>query len=489
MFFPDQSIMGLRSQVNISGVQGDMNVEKKTDSLLQEGVSDRKAFLKFLSQAAETAKISSQSTNGQEGEPIHEEQTRKELLNFLRSELKLDNPDHPLEISTGATMSHLSESLCNIPCDTDIPELKPMIPGQPEEFMCGDEESDIETLLLQVFSFITENKVPDPLEFASGAGFNFETLENQTRYLPDTGKDSRQEPRTFLEQVLLASKDARELPRQEVNSPEAPVVKVVEAQAPLKHRAEESRTDTDLRQLVNLLTSESKEKPAVENEKSDAALKVFTGQDEKIQKGGNVFKNIHFNNSDGILQIPKESGHTISNPAPQALSTLDIQDNTNNLNSQIKTVAMSFDKDSYRAENNVLGQIVTRLFTGVRQGSQNMTIHLYPPELGRVKVRIVSDKGDLNVRLHSMNHQVAGILEKYLPILKQSLEDQGIVLSDLQVTVESGNQERSSPDEQGFWSADRELYPQKLSGENHDTGIIEINPGLPGPSQGLSLRI
>jgi hypothetical protein len=36
MFFSDQGIMGFRSQANISGVQGEMNVEKQTDFLFQE---------------------------------------------------------------------------------------------------------------------------------------------------------------------------------------------------------------------------------------------------------------------------------------------------------------------------------------------------------------------------------------------------------------------------------------------------------------------
>jgi flagellar hook-length control protein FliK len=96
---------------------------------------------------------------------------------------------------------------------------------------------------------------------------------------------------------------------------------------------------------------------------------------------------------------------------------------------------MTFGQDAYGIERKVLGQVVARLFKGVRQSSQNMTIHLYPPELGKIKIRILSDKGDLNVRLHSMNQQVGGILEKYLPLLQQSLEDQGIVLSDLRVTI------------------------------------------------------
>jgi flagellar hook-length control protein FliK len=489
MYFSDQGIMGFRSQANMPGAQGEMNVEKQTDFPVQENVHDRKAFLKFLSQAAEPEKISGPSANKQEGAPTQEEQIREIFLNFLRSELNPDNTDDSLEISTEENIPQLIDSAGNIPCCTDIPELNLMIPGQPEELKYVDEKSDIDPFLLQAFNFITENEVPDHLEVASGADLKLEALENQATDLPDTGKDGMQELRTFLEQVLLASKNADDALSPEVNSANVPLVKAFEGQAPGKHLTEEPRTDADLRQLVGFFTNESKHKPVVENEMFDAALKVFAEQDEKIQNGGNVFKNITVNNLDGNLQALKESGNIISNPPVQTVSAVEHQDITTNLNSQIKQVAMVFGKDSYRVESAVLGQVVVRLFTGVRQGSQNMTIYLYPPELGKVKVRIVSDKGDLHVRMHSMNHHVAGILEKYLPILQQSLADQGIVLSDLQVTVESGDQERSRSDEQGFWSGGRELTSPELSEKNQDTVIVGKNPGWSGPSQGLSLRV
>ncbi len=489
MYFSDQGIMGFKSRATMPGTQGEMNVEKQTDLLFQENVHDRKTFLKFLSQAAEPAKISGPSADKQEGAPTQEEQIRKIFLNFLRSELNPDNTDDSLEISTEENIPQLIDSAGNIPCCTDIPVLDPMISGQPEELKYVDEKSDIDPLLLQAFNFITENEVPDHLEFASGADLKLEAPENQAAELSDTEKDSMQELRTFLEQVLLASKNSDDALRPEVNSANVPLVKAFEGQSPGKHRAEEPRTDADLRQLVSLLTNESKNKPVVENEMFDAALKVFAEQDEKNQNGGNVFKNITVNISDGNLQALKESGHIPSNQAVQTVSASELQDTTTNLNTQIKPVAMVFDKDSYRVENAVLSQVAVRLFTGVRQGSQNMTIYLYPPELGKVKVRIVSDKGDLHVRMHSMNHHVAGILEKYLPILQQSLADQGIVLSDLQVTVESGDQERSRSDEQGFWSGGRELTPTELSEKNQDTVIVGKNPGWSGPSQGLSLRV
>lgn len=490
MFFSDQGIMGLNSRVTRFRAQSELNVEKQTDSLFQEDVPDGKTFLSYLFQAAGQRKISAQTANGKEESPIHEKQTSEELINFLRSDLKLDNMDHALEISTGANMLHLIETADNIPCYEDIPELNTMVAVQPGELIYGDEESGMQPFLSKAFKFTPDNKVPGHLEVAPGTGFKFEALENQERTLPDTGKDNGQALRTLLEQVLSASKNTREVLSPEINSADAPVIKVFESQAPVRQLAEEPPTDADLIKWLNSFANESKNKPVVENERSDSTLNAFAKQDEKIINSGNIFKNITVGHLEGNLQDRKESGQTISNPAFQTLSTLEIQETTNNPNSPIKQAAMVFDKDSYRTESTILGQVVTRLFTGVRRGSQNMTIYLYPPELGRVKVRIVSDKGDLNVRLHSVNHQVAGILEKYLPILQQSLEDQGIVLSDLQVGVESGNQERSQFEENEFNFVAQEIPMNELSEEDQDVLPVRENPEWYGSSSiGLNLIV
>jgi flagellar hook-length control protein FliK len=88
-----------------------------------------------------------------------------------------------------------------------------------------------------------------------------------------------------------------------------------------------------------------------------------------------------------------------------------------------------------------------------------------------------------------MNQQVGGILEKYLPLLQQSLEDQGVSLSDLRVTVESGNEEKSGSDKEKFLWENRKFSVSDLSKKNQETGVSGENIIWPAPSQGLSLRV
>jgi hypothetical protein len=487
MFFSDQGIKGFRSLLTISEAKGEMNLDKQPCSMVQEGIADRDTFLNFLFQASERM-ISPQSGNGQEGAQIREEQTKKELLNIIGTEFKGDSTTHSEEIPMESNISDFLEHAGNIPCDTNAPEMYPIIPGESEDLQDGNQESYVKPFLSQTFNLTTEHDVQDHIELVSKDVSMFEGLENQTRAIPDTENRSREDLRTFLKQVLLISKNVHDMSHTEIISGALSTAETVEAQAAVKHQTQEPLTDGNLRQLVNS-SRELKYKLVVKNEKSNDALKFFTEKNVILQPGGPLLKNITVNSLDNSLQALTEIGQTTPNPVFQFLPALDNPGATNNLTSQIKQAAMVFDKDSYSVDRNVLGQVVARLFTSVREGSQNMIIHLYPPQLGKVKVRIVSDKGDLNVRLHSMNHQVVGILEKYLPLLQQSLEDQGIVLSDLQVSVESGDQEESQCEEQEIWSANPKITTPELSEEEKDTGIFQENIGWSRSSQGLSLRV
>ncbi|MFO7839134.1 MAG: flagellar hook-length control protein FliK [Desulfosalsimonadaceae bacterium] len=151
----------------------------------------------------------------------------------------------------------------------------------------------------------------------------------------------------------------------------------------------------------------------------------------------------------------------------------------------------SFDRALQGAENRIVSQVFVRLFSGVRQGSGNMNINMHPPELGTVKVRIHSESGHLQVSLHAQNHQVAGVLERHLPALQQSFAGQGIEVSDLQVSVDSGGEEGQTQfDEQAFSEAERGFAN---SGAAEEQEPEERQPAREPESSaghsGLSLRV
>jgi hypothetical protein len=163
---------------------------------------------------------------------------------------------------------------------------------------------------------------------------------------------------------------------------------------------------------------------------------------------------------------------------------------TENVQASSKQGAASFEKGLQAAENRVVSQVFVRLYAGVRQGSGNMTINMHPPELGSVKVRISSERGQLNISLHPQNHQVVGILERHLPSLHQSLADQGIDIADMKVSVDDGggDEGRRFADHE-FQEGNGGFHGQRPLGPEEEPEP-EIGGHAPNPEAGgLSLRI
>ena len=82
-------------------------------------------------------------------------------------------------------------------------------------------------------------------------------------------------------------------------------------------------------------------------------------------------------------------------------------------------------------------------------------------------------------------------MERNLPILQQSLEDQGITLSELRVNVESDSQdhEKSRFEKEEFAFADENIIQKKLSQEEQGVSLTETNHESSELAQGLSLRV
>jgi hypothetical protein len=467
MFFLDQAVMGFNSLPIISETKGEMNVEKQNCSMSKQSTADRETFLNFLFQVSEL-KIPDKSGIEQEKEQLPDGQTKKEPLNIFATPSQSKFINHSLKMSVIGDISDSSEYADNKSGDADDPELDLMISENPEKLGYKKEVPYIESFLSKKSNSRIENKASDHFEGVSKDAFISHDIENKTRDISNVENGNKKDPGNFLNQVLLSLKNAHEVPRTEVDFSAASIFKLFESKSGVMQQTQEPLINP--RQFFDLI-KQSKNIHVVENENSDEILRVFAEKDIKLENAQTLVKNIAFNSS-MTLQTTKETVHPISNQVIQFVPALDNNVFANHLKFPIRSAVSIFDNDPNNVDRNILGQMVIRLYTGLRQGSQNMTIHLYPPELGKIKVKIISDKGDLNVRLHSINHQVAGILEKYLPLLQQSLEDQGIVLADLQVSVESGDKETSQFEQPRFSSANSKLTDSELfeenNGKNHD---------------------
>jgi hypothetical protein len=94
-----------------------------------------------------------------------------------------------------------------------------------------------------------------------------------------------------------------------------------------------------------------------------------------------------------------------------------------------------------------LPKVLDKMVWMAQSGEQKGTIHISPPELGRLDLDVVIKQGHLQANLSAENPQVKEIIEANMGQLKQHLTDLGFVVDRFSVMV--GLEDRSFAREQG----------------------------------------
>ncbi|ORJ63520.1 flagellar hook-length control protein FliK [Geothermobacter hydrogeniphilus] len=133
------------------------------------------------------------------------------------------------------------------------------------------------------------------------------------------------------------------------------------------------------------------------------------------------------------------------------------------------------------------------------QGSRNgksghASLRLHPAELGEVKLDLSVHHDRVRAEIHAQNSQVQGVLERNLPRLRDALEQQGLHIESLQVSVDSGHSQTGNWQQQfaGQFQQHRpptphQPYRQPGLPQELETTVEPNRPYRHG--QGLSLRI
>ncbi|WP_170232779.1 flagellar hook-length control protein FliK [Trichloromonas acetexigens] len=143
-------------------------------------------------------------------------------------------------------------------------------------------------------------------------------------------------------------------------------------------------------------------------------------------------------------------------------------------------------------EEQVYQQVASRLTLVDGERHSRMTMRLYPEELGQVKLELTVEGDRVRVQMHAQNQQVQEVLEKYLPRLRESFEQQGLKLEEAQVTYDSpGQGGRGS-----FQESRQSFFTARSAGRSAGRAAGEEEPVVaPPPSSanprpgGISVRV
>ncbi len=86
-------------------------------------------------------------------------------------------------------------------------------------------------------------------------------------------------------------------------------------------------------------------------------------------------------------------------------------------------------------QSQVMNQVIDRFTLNRTLESGNITLKLYPEELGELRMEIKVEQDNIKAHITTQNPQVQEILDRHLPRLREALEQQGLNLEQMKVTV------------------------------------------------------
>ncbi|MCT4584022.1 MAG: flagellar hook-length control protein FliK [Peptostreptococcaceae bacterium] len=126
------------------------------------------------------------------------------------------------------------------------------------------------------------------------------------------------------------------------------------------------------------------------------------------------------------------------------------EDSTTNLSSSIKFSSnvskMGNAKVNSNFENMLLKQVTDEIKLNVKKDISTLEMKLEPETLGKVTLRIALEKGALNIKVLAEDDKVKETLENNIEELKSVLEEQGLSVENLEVSVNDDNEFRRHRD-------------------------------------------
>lgn len=145
-------------------------------------------------------------------------------------------------------------------------------------------------------------------------------------------------------------------------------------------------------------------------------------------------------------------------------------------------------------EHHVLDQVVRHLSIGKHLESSSISMQLHPKELGLVNLQLSVSQNKVKAHLLAQSQQVQEVLQRHLPQLREALQQQGLQLDHLQVSVGSQHagdqgffqhqqQQAQTGQQPRTWTPRGTAVPVASGGEEPHLS------GTRSPGGGLSVRI
>ena len=175
----------------------------------------------------------------------------------------------------------------------------------------------------------------------------------------------------------------------------------------------------------------------VEKQEETSEVRVQTNDTEDTQVAQNTKEDNSFTGNQN------SDGNSLLNHHTNANETIVTQQNTVNVGQVTDMSQTQF--SSYMSADTVqiMEQIVQQMRVTISAETTSMEMQLNPENLGKVYVNISSEEGVVNAQFHATNEVVKEALEAQIATLRENLNQAGVKVDAIEVTIASHEFERN----------------------------------------------
>lgn len=130
----------------------------------------------------------------------------------------------------------------------------------------------------------------------------------------------------------------------------------------------------------------------------------------------------------------------------------------------------------------IVRQVVEQIQMQSKPGMTSMEMQLYPEHLGKVLIQVVSREGSITAQITAESEAAKNALETQLTLLKENLNNQGLKIENVEVTIASHafeqNMQGEGHDEQNAGRGNRGRRAARLLNEELQQGLPEETDSL-----------
>lgn len=224
-----------------------------------------------------------------------------------------------------------------------------------------------------------------------------------------------------------------------------------------------TKTDTQKNQIVDEFDDESVVEegnvPEIETVKEDSYSEdVYTdSMVENIEKNkGDNQGNTGQNKSGSQREMTPQDSQYITKSGEKSISHDGV---VNNLFQSIKEtidVEIVGEPQQESFASRILNQVIDGIKVMTSEDMSSMEMQLNPESLGKMSIQVISKNGVVTAQIAAQSEAVKEAVESQIAILRQNMEEHGLKVEDVEVTVashdlgqDSGNENNGSHDESG----------------------------------------